>query len=125
VRLVLDDGSQRQVDHVVLATGYRVDLSRYAFLAPQERRAIACSGGYPQLKPNFESSLPGLFFVGAPAANSFGPLLRFVAGTAFCARTVSQAITTDIIGVKRLSNRLPTAETVDGERQPIWEGRSG
>ena len=32
VRLALSDGSERCVDHVLLATGFRVDIGRYAFL---------------------------------------------------------------------------------------------
>src|SRR2546427_5326962 len=32
VRLHLSEGGERFVDHLVLATGYRVDMSRYGFL---------------------------------------------------------------------------------------------
>ena len=35
VRVSLDDGSTRVADHILLATGYEVDISRYEFLAPQ------------------------------------------------------------------------------------------
>jgi len=42
---------------------------------------------------NFESSLKGLSFVGAAAAFSFGPLLRFVAGAEFAAPTVARHLT--------------------------------
>ena len=44
------------------------------------------------LDDGFESSVRGLHFVGAPAAWSFGPLMRFVAGTAFAARSVARAV---------------------------------
>ena len=33
LRLKLNDGTERLVDHVLLATGYRVDIARYDFLA--------------------------------------------------------------------------------------------
>ena len=58
VRLRLDDGSDRTVDHVLLATGYRVDLSNYRFLSPALTGAIACVGGYPVLSDAFETSVP-------------------------------------------------------------------
>jgi hypothetical protein len=44
------------------------------------------------LDPSYQSSIPGLHFVGAPAAWSFGPLMRFVAGTGFAARALSRGI---------------------------------
>jgi len=32
VRISLDDGSEREVDHAILATGWRIDVARYPFL---------------------------------------------------------------------------------------------
>jgi FAD-dependent urate hydroxylase len=92
LKVNLDDGSCHQVDHVLLATGYDVDISRYTFLAPELLAQIACRGGYPRLRRSFVSSVPGLRFVGAPAAWSYGPLMRFVAGTEFAAPRVARAL---------------------------------
>lgn len=86
VQLKLDDGSERQVDHVVLGTGYQVDISRYDFLPPELTRDVSQFDGYPKLASGFRSSVPGLHFIGATAARSFGPLLYFVAGTEFASR---------------------------------------
>ena len=36
--------------------------------------------------------MPGLHFVGAPAAWSHGPLMRFVAGAEFAARSVARDV---------------------------------
>jgi hypothetical protein len=83
VTLKLDDGSQRQVDHVLLGTGYDVDVSRYDFLSSAIAEGLDKLDGYPRLKSGFCSSVPGLHFIGATAARSFGPLLYFVAGTKF------------------------------------------
>jgi hypothetical protein len=93
VAIALDDGTKRQVDHVLLATGYRVDLSNYRFLPPGLAGAIACVGGYPVLSDAFETSVPGLHVLGAPAAWSFGPLMRFVAGSGFAARSLARGVT--------------------------------
>jgi len=92
LRLWLDDGSPRDVDHALLATGYRVDVSRYRFLDARIVRAIALQNGSPVLSSGFESSIAGLYFLGAPAANSFGPLLRFVSGAGFATRTLAHDI---------------------------------
>jgi hypothetical protein len=77
------------VDHVVAATGYRVDLGRLAFLAAELRSEIACNAGAPILTTRFESTAPGLFFIGPSAADSFGPLMRFAFGAGFAARRVA------------------------------------
>jgi hypothetical protein len=86
VCLTLDDGSTRSVDHVLLGTGYRVDISRYGFLSQEILDAVHQLEGNPRLTSGFCSSIPGLHFVGATAARTFGPLLYFVAGTEFASR---------------------------------------
>jgi hypothetical protein len=76
--------------HVIAATGYRVDLNRLDFLDTELRRAVRTSGAAPSLTRAFESSVPGLHFVGAASTTSFGPVTRFVAGTTFTARTLAR-----------------------------------
>jgi hypothetical protein len=39
-----------------------------------------------------ECSVPGLHFLGAPGARSFGPIMRFVAGGWFGARTLTRVV---------------------------------
>lgn len=90
VALDLDDGTQ-SFDHVLLGTGYRVDISRLGILAPQLLDRIASADGSPLLGRGFESSVPGLHFVGSYAVKSFGPLLRFIAGAPDAARQVTAA----------------------------------
>jgi hypothetical protein len=92
VRLRLDDGSTRHVEHVVAATGYRVDVRLYPFLGPDVLRALELVGGYPVLSPGFESSVPGLHFIGAPAAVAFGPVMRFVTGTSYAAPELTRRV---------------------------------
>src|SRR6267143_602493 len=92
VKLKLSDDTERHVDHVLLATGYRVDISRYPFLPGRILESIRRIDGYPQLDSGFQTSVPGLHFLGAPAAWSFGPLMRFVAGAEFASRAVTRGI---------------------------------
>jgi cation diffusion facilitator CzcD-associated flavoprotein CzcO len=92
IEVTLADGERRRADHVLLGTGYRVDVARLELLAPELASALALVDGHPVLDRSFESSVPGLHFVGAPAAWSFGPLMRFVAGTGFAARAVARAL---------------------------------
>jgi hypothetical protein len=91
--LRLDDGTERLVDHALLATGFRADVSRYPFLPPSLVQRLQMAGGYPVLRSGLESSVPGLHFLGKPASWSFGPLLCFVSGTEFAANALLDRIT--------------------------------
>jgi FAD-dependent urate hydroxylase len=92
VRLRLNDGSDCLVDHVVIATGYQVDVRRYPFLSPKLLQHLDVVDGFPRVDHGFESSVPGLHFAGATAARSFGPLVRFVAGTPFVSKGLKRRI---------------------------------
>lgn len=78
-------------DHVIAATGYKVDLARLSFLGAL-RNQIRQVASTPVLTPRFESSVPGVYFIGVAAANSFGPLLRFAYGAQFAAHRVSERL---------------------------------
>jgi FAD-dependent urate hydroxylase len=88
-----DAGRTESFDHVLFGTGYRIDIARYGFLPPTLLRRIRCVGGYPVLGRGMESSVPGLHFMGAPAAYSWGPIMRFVAGGWFGAESLTRAVT--------------------------------
>jgi thioredoxin reductase len=95
-RVVLEladrDGQQArvEVDHVIAATGYQVDLHRVTFLDPKLCAHIRRTGAAPALSASFQSSVPGLYFVGVSAANSFGPLMRFAFGAKFTAQRLTR-----------------------------------
>jgi cation diffusion facilitator CzcD-associated flavoprotein CzcO len=89
VRLGLDDGTAREVDRVVLATGFEMRADRHPLVGRELLDDLRVRGGMPMLGSGFESSIPGLHFVGAFAAMSFGPVMRFVSGTPFTGRALA------------------------------------
>lgn len=97
VELKLDDGTRRSADHILLGTGYSVDVSRYKFLTAELIKDLDLMDGYPRLRRGFASSIAGLHFVGAPAARSFGPLLYFVAGTKFASTELASRLKRDTV----------------------------
>ena len=100
-RLILDgcDGSVQQIetDHIIAATGFRVDLRRLPFLSDTILARLKSIENTPVLSSYFQSSLPGLYFVGPAAANSFGPLMRFAVGARFTAPRIARALTTALV----------------------------
>lgn len=95
VRLRLDGPrvSALDADHVIAGTGFRIDLERLGFLSDELRGRIETLGGYPVLSRAGESTVPGLYFVGAPAAVSIGPSARFIAGTHTAVRPLVRSVT--------------------------------
>ena len=87
-----DGAAKVETDHLVLATGYRADISRLDFLSPELRQRIALVEASPRLDDAFQSSVPNLYFAGLAAANTFGPLQRFAFGAKFAARRMSAAL---------------------------------
>jgi pyruvate/2-oxoglutarate dehydrogenase complex dihydrolipoamide dehydrogenase (E3) component len=94
VKLVIDNGEREEVryDHVIAGTGFRVDLGRLGYLSDELRKGVRVAGGAPVLTRSFESTVPNLFFVGAMAAPSLGPVTRFLAGTHFTARRLARRL---------------------------------
>jgi thioredoxin reductase len=131
LELVDKAGTKRSVqgEHVIAATGYRVDLERLAFLQQELLHQIQCIEKSPVLSRNFESSVPGLYFVGTAAANSFGPLMRFAFGADFTAKRLSRhlrwtrkkVLSNDSAQIavraeNRVENREVLTEAVDSAR---------
>ena len=89
MRLRLQEDGNRErtldVDHVVAGTGYEPDVDRLSFLDPALRSRLRRIEDAPWLSRHFESSVPGLYFVGPVSAFSSGPLFRFVAGVEYTA----------------------------------------
>jgi cation diffusion facilitator CzcD-associated flavoprotein CzcO len=82
-------------DHVVAATGFRIDVERLAFLDPSLRRRIRTVDGAPVLSQDYETSAPGLHIIGPASADSFGPVARFVFGANHPARRLARRFATD------------------------------
>ena len=113
--LIVGTGTKKEitVDHLISATGYRAGLSRLAFLDPAIQSALRSIQDTPVLSSNFESSMPGLYFVGASAANTFGPLLRFAFGAGFTAPRIAGHLAKSAIRNMAAPGQRSTVESAD------------
>jgi len=96
VRLRIDggrDASEIRADHVVAATGFRIDVDRLDYLEPSLARSIAReAGGIPALDSRYQTSVPGLFMVGLASAPAFGPIMRFMYGAKHVAPVLARRL---------------------------------
>jgi thioredoxin reductase len=93
IRVTLRQGSETkslEADHLIAGTGFKVALSRLEFIDEALRARIRSTVDSPILGRRFQSSVPGLYFLGISAANSFGPLLRFAFGAGYAAQRLSR-----------------------------------
>jgi thioredoxin reductase len=77
-------------EHLIAATGYQVDVRRLKFLSPDLQKRIQAVEDKPILSRSFESSVAGLYFVGAASASCFGPVMRFACGAEWTARHITK-----------------------------------
>jgi FAD-dependent urate hydroxylase len=110
LRLTLDDGSTRDVDHLLLATGYALDVAGYRFLAPELIRSVRRVDGYPRLNIGLESSVPGLYFAGPITQGKFGPIMYSLGGTGYAARVLTRSIVDTTRNRREVLNERPQVE---------------
>ena len=92
--VVLSNGETINVDTIVLATGYKVDITRLPILSPHLITRLETRNGFPVLDDHFETSIPGLFITSMPAAQDFGPFFGFTISVRTSAKLISQRLLT-------------------------------
>jgi cation diffusion facilitator CzcD-associated flavoprotein CzcO len=97
LQIGLSSTQQLDIDAVVLATGYQVNISRLPFLSESIQAALNTQNGYPLLDHQFQSSIPGLYFSSFAAGQSFGPFFGFTVGVRTAAHLIGQALVTTTI----------------------------
>jgi cation diffusion facilitator CzcD-associated flavoprotein CzcO len=89
----LNTGEQLEVDQVLFATGYKVDLQRVPLLASGDLLArIQTQDGYPVLDTALQTSVPGLYMTSLPAARDFGLFFAFTAAVRASAQVIGRAL---------------------------------
>jgi FAD-dependent urate hydroxylase len=94
LRLTGANGEARTIEaeQVMAGTGYRFDIDKISFLDEALAGQLGRHDLSPKLSRHFESTVAGLYFIGPVAAESFGPLVRFVAGAPFTVSRVTSRL---------------------------------
>lgn len=87
---------EHEAEHVIVATGYHADVRRLRFLSAAIRQHVRTLDDAPVLSCEFESSVPGLYFVGLASANTFGPMMRFAFGADYTAQRLARHMRDEI-----------------------------
>ena len=93
----LSDGAEINVDEIILATGYKVNISNVPYLSAGNLLAqLETKNGCPVLNESFETSIRGLFITSMPAAQDFGPFFGFTIAARVSAQIICDALRNSI-----------------------------
>ncbi len=94
LEVVFDNSITIIVDHIILATGYKVMIQHVPFLREGNVLSkLAIQNNYPVLDEHFQTNLPGLFITSMPAAQDFGPFFGFTIAVRTSAKLIGKALT--------------------------------
>lgn len=90
--VTLSNGETITCDQIVLATGYKVDITRLPILsAGNILDQLETRNGFPVLDEHFQTSIKGLFITSMPATQDFGPFFAFTISVRVSARLICEA----------------------------------
>ena len=91
--VTLTNGEILNVDQIVLATGYKVDVTQLPLLAAGNLLdQLETRTGFPVLDDHFETSVPGLFITRMPAAPDFGPFFGYTISVRTSAKLICERL---------------------------------
>lgn len=93
LEVTLTGGANVIVDSIILATGYRVDITRLPYLAAGNLlQRLETRNNFPVLDDHFETSVPGLFITSMPATQDFGPFFGFTVSVRTSAKLIGHRL---------------------------------
>jgi thioredoxin reductase len=91
--ITLDNGEKLPIDHIILATGYKVRMDQVPFLSDGNiSDKLMTENGYPVLDEHLQTNIPGLFITSMAATQDFGPFFAFTISVRTSAKLIGQAI---------------------------------
>lgn len=113
--VTLDNGERVRVDHVILATGYKVRIDQIPLLAKGNILPdLVTQNGFPVLSERFETSVPGLYITSMPATHDFGPFFAFTIAVRMSARVIGEALVQHTVRARETTNSRSSAAIAHG-----------
>ncbi|HSJ44414.1 MAG TPA: FAD-dependent oxidoreductase [Euzebyales bacterium] len=107
LQITLNNDETITVDHVIFATGYKVDMTRIPLLAAGNLLPrLALERGYPRLDDHFQTNIPGLFVTSMPAVQDFGLFFAFTISVRTSARLIGPTVQQRIAAKASVDDRL-------------------
>ena len=93
LNVTLSNGETITCDQIILATGYKADITRLPILAAGNiLDQLETRNGFPVLDDHFQTSIPGLFITSMPATQDFGPFFAFTISVRVSAKLICEAL---------------------------------
>ena len=93
LEITFDNRQNIIVEHIIFATGYKVNISNVPFLANGNiLPMLSIQNGFPELDKYFQTNLPGLFIASIPASQDFGPFFGFTIAVRASAKLIGKAL---------------------------------
>jgi len=100
LKVFFTSGEAVSIDHVIFATGYKVEIGRVPMLNRGNLLPrLKVTDGYPELDEAFQTSISGFYITSMPAARDFGPFLAFTVSARASATVIGRALERELAGV--------------------------
>ena len=94
--VALSNGETIACDQIILATGYKVDITRLPILAAGNiLDRLETRNGVPVLDDHFQTAINGLFITSMPPTQDFGPFFGFTIAVRVSAKLICEAVATE------------------------------
>jgi len=98
LKIMFDKAPNLTADHIILATGFKVNISNVPFFAEGNILSrLAINNDFPVIDEHFQTNLPGLFITSMAAGQDFGPFFGFTIAVRTSAKLIGKAITKSLV----------------------------
>ena len=93
LQINLKNGEQITVDHIIMATGFKVDMNNIPFLnSGGILEKLNIKNGYPELDINLQTNIPGLYVTSMAATQDFGLFFGFTVSVNTSAKIIGNSL---------------------------------
>jgi cation diffusion facilitator CzcD-associated flavoprotein CzcO len=93
LKIMFDKAPNITADHIILATGFKVNIHNLPFLAAGNILSkLSINNDHPAIDEYFQTNIPGLFITSMAASQDFGPFFGFTIAVRTSAKLIGKRI---------------------------------